>query len=120
MQVKGTSPAMSVPQGLSRYRDFWPHYLAEHRQRLTRRLHLAGTALALGLLAVGPLLGLWWLLPTALVAGYGFAWIAHVFVERNRPATFSYPFWSLVSDLRMLVLWLGGELEGELRRHRLG
>jgi hypothetical protein len=111
---------MPVPQGLSKYRDFWPHYLAEHRQRLTRRLHLLGTALGLALLAATLISGRWWLLPAALTAAYGLAWTSHAFVERNRPATFSYPLWSLISDLRMLLLWLGGGLEGELQRHRLG
>ncbi len=101
------------------YREFWPIYLREHSRPATRGLHYLGTGLGLALLAAAILTADWRLLPAALIAGYAFAWIGHALVERNRPATFSHPLWSFVSDFRMFGLWASGRLGRELARHGL-
>ncbi|MDG5489546.1 DUF962 domain-containing protein [Sphingomonas sp. BGYR3] len=100
---------------IRRYADFWPHYLREHGRPETRAIHYAGTALTFVALALGLNGSAWWFLGIPL-AGYGFAWAAHFGVERNRPATFTYPFLSLVSDYRMFFLWLTGRLGPHLAR----
>lgn len=100
----------------STYAEFWPCYLREHAAPLTRRLHALGTLLGLLLLLGALLLGAWWLFLLALVAGYGFAWVSHMLVERNRPASFRHPWWSLISDFRMAWRMVTGRLDEELRK----
>jgi hypothetical protein len=103
---------------MSRYtsfREFWPFYLREHAKPATRLLHVAGTSLVLLLALAAVLTQTWWLLAAMPVAGYAFAWGSHMAVERNRPATFTYPLWSLRADFRMWRLWLTGGLARELR-----
>ena len=97
------------------YREFWPVYLREHARPQTRGLHYMGTALAIAALAAAAVSGDWIWLIAAPVAGYLFAWIAHMTVERNRPATFTHPIWSLISDFRMFFLWISGRLEPHLK-----
>jgi hypothetical protein len=92
------------------FNDFWPYYLGEHSKPATRFLHGLGTLLALGLIILLVAKGKWWLVPLAFIPGYAFAWAAHFFVEKNRPATFSHPLWSFIGDWKMLFLMLTGKL----------
>ncbi|MCF8466455.1 MAG: DUF962 domain-containing protein [Sneathiella sp.] len=101
---------------ITTYAEFWPYYLREHSNINARRLHFLGTTLAILSLALLIVLQMPAFIFVALVSGYGPAWIAHFFVEKNRPATFTYPYWSLVSDFRMYFYWLGGKLPGELKK----
>lgn len=98
------------------YREFWPHYLREHAKPETRALHFLGTGIATTALVALVATREFWFLPVALAAGYGPAWAGHFFVEKNRPATFKHPLWSLISDYRMAFVWLSGRLESELAR----
>ena len=94
----------------SSFAEFWPYYLNEHSNPVTRLLHCIGSVAAIGFVLLMIAIGKWWLFPLALVPGYGMAWIGHFFVEKNRPATFTYPLWSFMGDWKMLALMLTGRL----------
>lgn len=89
---------MTTTKRFTSFREFYPYYLSEHQNATCRRLHFIGSTLVLTLLILSLFTGqlmLLWLLP---VAGYGFAWLGHFKFEHNKPATFRYPFYSLMGD----------------------
>jgi hypothetical protein len=98
------------------YGEFWPSYLRDHADPRSRAVHYVGSILALAAVALAVArLDARWLLLAPLV-GYGCAWFGHFAIERNKPATFRAPFWSLFSDYRMLALWATGRLGPHLAR----
>lgn len=98
------------------FSEFWPFYVTEHSKKTTRILHFIGSLLVIILLLLGVFSDLryWILIP---FAGYGFAWVSHFTVEKNRPATFQYPLWSLMADYRMFWLMCIGRMDDEVRRY---
>lgn len=104
-----------MAERLPDYESFWPYYVSEHRDPVCRNLHFAGTGLVIGCAGLGALVSPWWLLACP-IAGYGFAWLGHFVFEKNRPATFTYPLWSLRADFRMFRLMLTGKMGPELER----
>jgi hypothetical protein len=101
------------------YADFWPFYLGEHAKPSTRAVHYVGTIGSALMLVVALATRDWWLLLAVPFFGYGPAWFSHYFIEKNRPATFQAPVWSLISDYRMCGLFLTGRLGHELMRHQI-
>lgn len=99
-----TAAADTRPGPFASFEDFYPYYLTEHAHPVSRRLHVVGTGLAILCLTQvamwGVVGGFGWLV-IALLVGYGAAWAGHFFFEKNRPATFTHPLWSLMGDFRM-------------------
>ena len=92
------------------FADFYPFYLSQHTNRTCRRLHFAGSLLVLVVLACALVSGeLLWLLALPVI-GYGFAWLGHFAFEKNKPATFSYPLYSLRGDWVMFFQMLSGKI----------
>jgi hypothetical protein len=104
-----------MEKAFATYEEFWPFYVSQHRDPTCRTLHVVGTTVVWGLLIAAAVVAPAWLL-AAPVAGYGFAWAGHFFFEKNRPATFTYPLWSLRADFRMHRLVLLGKMQPELKR----
>jgi hypothetical protein len=106
------SPDTDTPQQpqFASFSAFYPHYLAQHGNRTSRRLHVVGTLLALLIGALAVLRGRPQWLPFALLAGYGPAWVGHLLFERNNPATWRHPLYSLRGDFTMLFEILTGRL----------
>lgn len=90
-------------------KEFYPFYLSEHQNPTSRKLHFIGTALLFVILASAIFLAKYWFLWLLPVIGYGFAWVGHFFFEKNKPATFKYPFYSLASDFVLFFHLLIGK-----------
>lgn len=97
-------------QKINSWKEFWPFYLEEHSNPLNRRLHFIGTLLVHLIFLAAIFTSSWSLLWALPVVGYGFAWIGHFGIQKNRPATFKYPRWSLMGDFKMFYLMLAGKL----------
>lgn len=92
------------------YKEFYNFYLTEHSNKTCRTLHFIGTALVFFIAFFAVYFSrsfLWIFVP---LVGYGFAWVGHFYFEKNKPATFKYPLWSLASDFKMFFQILSGKI----------
>lgn len=86
------------PARFASFAEFYPFYLSEHCNQVSRRLHFVGSLGVIGCVAMAVATGGWLWLPAAVACGYGFAWIGHFLFEKNQPATFRHPLYSLMAD----------------------
>lgn len=92
-----------MAQRFTSLKEFYPFYLSEHRNPVSRVFHFIGTGSILLWVVLAIATGQAWWLALIPLAGYGFAWVGHFFFERNKPATFQYPGYSLASDF--ILFW---------------
>ena len=97
------------------YDEFFTFYLEQHSDAGNRRLHAIGTSLGLIVAIVAFATHHRWYALLAIPLGYCFAFSGHFLLEGNKPATFGHPFWSFISDFRMLGLMVTGRLDARLR-----
>ncbi|KAG2393884.1 hypothetical protein C9374_003648 [Naegleria lovaniensis] len=100
-----TTTAASTATSTYRYKsfsEFYPFYISQHQNPVCRLLHVIGTFSGACVLGYCISMKKFWLMPTALLIGYGFAWIGHFVFEKNKPATFTYPLWSFMGDWKMM------------------
>ncbi|MEC8225960.1 MAG: Mpo1-like protein, partial [Pseudomonadota bacterium] len=69
-----------------------------HKNKVCRRLHFFGSWVVLAILFTAIYQQQYSWLILCPVVGYGFAWVGHFFFEKNRPATFTHPFYSFIGD----------------------
>ena len=85
------------------FEEFYPYYLSQHANLTNRRLHIIGTFIAIlhliyAIIFFSPINVIY-----GIVTGYALAWVGHFFFEKNKPATFQYPLFSLKGDVRMVT-----------------
>lgn len=97
------------------FEKFWDFYISQHMNPICRNLHIVGTSLAILCVILAITISSYFVILAPLV-GYSFAWIGHFIFEKNKPATFSYPWWSFISDLKMLFLTFIGRMDLEIQR----
>ncbi len=100
---------MSSTERFQSFREFYPFYLAEHKNPVCRSLHYVGSILALAISIFAVVTANYLYILGAPLLGYALAWTGHFFFEHNKPATFQYPVWSLMGDWVMLKDFLGGK-----------
>jgi len=100
-EPKDVTDVTDVNEKIETFEEFWDFYVGEHKVKANRILHFIGTTAAVSCVAGGLLTRRRWLLLVAPIVGYGPAWVGHFFVEKNKPASFKYPLWSLQADFKM-------------------
>ncbi len=110
---------MSSDKKYQTFAEFYPFYLSEHQNKTCRALHYIGSTLVLVVIAYALTTQEYKTLWAIPFIGYGFAWVGHFFIEKNRPATFTYPFYSLAADWVMLKDFVTGQLDKKLNQHGL-
>ena len=101
---------MATPPNFQTYDEFFHFYLRQHSDPRNRILHDVGTTLGVAVVLGALLFGHPWYALLFFPIGYGCAWTGHFVLEKNKPATFGHPFWSFISDFRMVGLMLSGRL----------
>jgi hypothetical protein len=115
-EITGEQEAEVAERRIATFREFWPQYVREHSKPITRALHFTGSTLVLAFAVASVMTGRPWLFFVAPLVGYGFAWLGHFGFERNRPATFKYPFYSFAADWVMYGKILSGTMRAEVER----
>ena len=99
-----------MEERIKSFDEFYPFYLKQHSNKTCRLLHIIGTTIVLALVFTSIYHTNFQLLIFVPITGYGFAWVGHFFFEKNKPATFKYPLWSLKSDFKMYFEILSGKI----------
>lgn len=92
------------------FEEFYPEYLAAHRDRRTKLVHTVGLLGGLGVALTGLALRKPALIAGGLAIGYLPAFVSHWIFEKNQPKTFEHPFLSFRGDFVMVYEFLTDRL----------
>jgi hypothetical protein len=98
------------------FNSFYEYYLTEHSNANNRKVHFIGTLLLIFSFLIGIVTGKLIFFILIPILGYGFAWVGHYFIEKNKPATFTYPFYSLAGDFVMFWDIITGNIDEKLKK----
>jgi len=99
---------------IATFKEFWKVYVMAHQDQKNRLFHFFATltSIVLGIaFLVWQKITLLILMP---VAAYSLAWFGHLFHEKNKPLTWTYPIYSLIADYKMFLLICLGKMEREV------
>ena len=111
---------MSERRTFGCYDDFFAFYVRQHSMPSNRAMHAIGSVLGVAIAIAAVASGHPWFALLWPVVGYSCAWTGHFLLEHNRPATFGHPWWSFISDFRMIGLMATGRLGPWLQRSESG
>ncbi|MCH2652198.1 MAG: DUF962 domain-containing protein [Gammaproteobacteria bacterium] len=83
------------------FEEFYPYYIDEHKSKYNKLLHFIGTTIFFIFMIIFISSFEPKYIFYGFLSGYGWAWIGHFFIEKNKPATFYFPLYSLRGDWRM-------------------
>ena len=101
-------PKFELP--IQDYSTFYRFYLTEHRNIMSRRLHVVGSSIGLYCVSKAIRQKKAKYVLYGLLAGYACAWVGHFVFEKNKPASFKQPLYSFISDWKMFSDVVRGRL----------
>ena len=103
------------PYSVTRFEDFWPHYVRLHTRPETHVLHAVATLSCLSLLAAAVVFRTPVLVFAAPIVDFVIAQASHRVFERNVTTPWKNQLWHTRAELRMLRLVLTGRMGAEVR-----
>ena len=93
------------------FKEYYQYYLSLHQNKWNRRLHVVGQVATLLFVGFAVLSERWYLIFFAPFVVYPFAWLGHLFFEKNKPAAWSNLLWAKASDWIMFKDWIVGKVD---------
>ncbi len=107
---KNSNSNLNIQLPIRNYQEFYHFYLTEHRNILSRRLHVTGSSVGLYFLSKAIRKRQPRYIAYGLFSCYACAWIGHFVFEKNKPASFKQPLYSFISDWKMFSDVVRGRL----------